>query len=124
MRWLLLEVSDVLAWRKSLSSLDQRRVARAYDALASAGPQLGRPLVDRLEGSSIHNLKELRIRGSAGSEFRVLFVFDPARQAVLLVAGDKKGEWESWYQKQIQVAEIRYREHLDQISRSGTSKKS
>ena len=124
MRWLLLEGSEVLAWRKSLSSLDQRRVARAYDALASTGPQLGRPLVDRLEGSSIHNLKELRIRGSAGSEFRVLFAFDPERHAVVLVAGDKKGEWESWYQKQIQVAEIRYRAHLDQISRSGTSKKS
>ena len=44
--------------------------------------------VDRITGSSLRNLKELRSRS-----IRVLFVFDEARQAVLLVAGDKRGQW-------------------------------
>ena len=44
-----------------------------------------------MKGSKLHNLKELR-PGSAGtSEARLLFVFDPTRRAVLLVAGDKAG---------------------------------
>jgi hypothetical protein len=66
---------------------------------------LGRPLVDHVEHSSIQNLKELR-PGSAGrSEIRVLFVFDPWRSAILLVAGDKSGNWRQWYREAIPRAE-------------------
>jgi hypothetical protein len=38
----------------------------------------------------------------------MLFVFDPARQAVLLVAGDKAGNWETWYRDNLPIAEQRY----------------
>lgn len=87
-------------------------VESAIDLLAERGPQLGRPLVDRIKGSRYHNMKELR-PGSAGtSEVRILFVFDPARCAVLLVVGDKAGSWDSWYNANIPVAEQRYDEHL------------
>ncbi len=80
-------------------------VTAAIDQLEADGPNLGRPLVDRIEDSKIHNLKELR-PGSAGtSEVRILFVFDPERQAVLLVAGDKTGRWNRWYDENIPVAE-------------------
>jgi hypothetical protein len=34
-----------------------------------------------------------------------LFVFDPWRAAVLLVAGDKSGNWRQWYQETIPRAE-------------------
>ncbi|MBF6163383.1 type II toxin-antitoxin system RelE/ParE family toxin [Streptomyces gardneri] len=44
---------------------------------AERGPELGRPLVDRIQSSALHNLKELRPRNPAGSEIRMLFVFDP-----------------------------------------------
>jgi hypothetical protein len=43
---------------------------------------------------------------------RILFVFDPERAAVLLVAGDKAGQWNAWYPKAIQAAEERYRRWL------------
>ncbi len=34
---------------------------------------------------------------SAGrSEMRILFIFDPERRAVLLVAGDKASNWKRW----------------------------
>jgi hypothetical protein len=53
-------------------------------------------------------MKELR-PGSAGrSEIRILFAFDPARTAVLLVAGDKAGDWRKWYDRNIPVADERY----------------
>nr|WP_245923259.1 type II toxin-antitoxin system RelE/ParE family toxin [Actinoplanes atraurantiacus] len=38
----------------------------------------------------------------------MLFVFDPWSQAVLLVAGNKAGDWSRWYKKAIPVAEGAY----------------
>jgi hypothetical protein len=73
---------------------------------------LGRPLVDSLAGTVISNMKELR-PGSAGStEVRILFVFDPWRSAILLVAGDKSGRWQTWYRKAIPKAERLYQVYL------------
>lgn len=46
------------------------------------GPALGRPLVDTLTGSSLLNLKELRPGSRGRSELRLLFVFDPDREAI------------------------------------------
>jgi len=58
------------------------------------GPDVGRPLVERVKGSRLHNLKELRPASTGGTEVRILFVFDPVREMVLLVAGDKSGNWQ------------------------------
>ena len=64
--------------------------------------------MDRVTGSRLHNLKELR-PGSAGkTEIRILFIFDPQRRAILLVAGDKAGHWTRWYRDAIKLAEDRY----------------
>ena len=63
--------------------------------------------MDRITGSRLHNLKELR-PGSAGkTEIRILFIFDPQRRAVLLVAGGKAGSWTRWYRDAIKLAEDR-----------------
>lgn len=80
----------------------------AIDMLAEIGPGLGRPLVDTLQGSSISNLKELRPRSGRDVAVRLLFVFDPWSQAVLLVAGNKAGNWSKWYKMAIPAAEIAY----------------
>lgn len=106
---LLLEVES---WLLALDDDSYDQVAAAIDKLESDGPTLGRPLVDRIEGSRHHNMKELR-PGSAGrSEIRILFAFDPKRRAVLLVAGDKAGDWSKWYARNISVADGRYDEWL------------
>lgn len=62
-------------------------VEHAIDRLADVGPTLGRPLVDTLEHSELRNLKELRPGSRGRSEIRMLFVFDPDRAAIFLVAG-------------------------------------
>ena len=80
----------------------------AIDLLAVTGPGLGRPLVDTLQGSSIPNLKELRPRSGRDVAIRLLFVFDPWSQAVLLVAGNKADNWSRWYESAIPVAEMAY----------------
>lgn len=85
-------------------------VTAAIDMLEDNGPTLGRPIVDRIKGSASHNMKEIR---PAGTNIRILFVFDPARNAVLLVAGDKTNDWKGWYDTNIPIADDRYRRWLN-----------
>lgn len=112
MVWDVRVLDEVEAWLLDLDDDSYDQVAAAIDKLAEDGPTLGRPLVDRIEGSRHHNMKELR-PGSAGrSEVRILFAFDPQRRAVLLVAGDKAGDWTKWYRRNIPIANERYDEWL------------
>ncbi|MFC0546979.1 type II toxin-antitoxin system RelE/ParE family toxin [Kutzneria chonburiensis] len=108
-------VDEVDAWLLALARSDPNtanQVEAAIDMLAEGGPGLGRPLVDRIKGSTVHNLKELRPGSRGASEIRILFVFDPGRRAILLVAGDKAGDWSGWYRKAVPLAERRYAVHL------------
>lgn len=41
-----------------------------------------------------------------------MFVFDVEREAVILVAGDKAGQWSRWYRENIPIAEQRFEQHL------------
>ncbi|MET8866940.1 type II toxin-antitoxin system RelE/ParE family toxin [Nonomuraea sp. NPDC004580] len=110
--WEIRVTNEILAWINALDERSRVQAVDAIDRLAEAGPSLGRPLVDKLEGSQVHNLKELR-PGSAGrSEIRILFVFDPWRSAILLVGGDKSGDWSGWYRQAIPRAEELYAKYL------------
>ena len=80
--------------------------------LAEFGPNLGRPTVDTLKGTSHANMKEMRFNWM-GDVWRVDFAFDPQRQAVLLVGGDKSGvDQKRFYKRLISVADNRYSQHL------------
>jgi len=84
--------------------------------LAEFGPNLGRPTVDALKGSRHANMKELRFSWN-GQVWRVAFAFDPQRQAILLVGGDKGGaDQRRFYKRLINVADRRYDEHLGTLT--------
>ena len=111
MAWIVVLLEEVETWYDNLCVDDEKTaalVAAAIDLLEQDGPGLARPLADRIEGSKLHNLKELRPGSSGGSEVRILFAFDPKRQAILLVAGDKSGQWSDWYAENIPTAEERF----------------
>ncbi|RZU73408.1 hypothetical protein EV384_1811 [Micromonospora kangleipakensis] len=91
------------------------QVAAAIDILAREGPTLGRPLVDRVKGSDYKNMKELRPGSSGSTEIRILFAFDPNRAAILLVAGNKAGNWKGWYETNILEADKLFAEHLRKL---------
>lgn len=115
--WEVVLLTPVEEWFLDLCESDPttaNRVMEALDHLAEAGPGLGRPMVDRIHGSRLHNLKELRSGSTGRTEIRLLFVFDVEREAVILVAGDKAGQWNRWYRENIPVAERRYEEYLVQ----------
>jgi hypothetical protein len=116
--WEVVLVAEVDQWFDELVETDwdtAELIEDAIDMLAANGPTLGRPLVDRLKGAEHHHMKELRPGSTKGSEIRIIFAFDPVRRAVLLVAGDKAGNWSGWYDRNIPVAEKRYAEHPDTI---------
>ena len=76
---------------------------------------MGRPDVDTLNDSRYANMKELRFRADGGV-WRVAFAFDPRRNAILLVAGDKSGVSEAkFYKRLIDKADKRYKEHLENL---------
>jgi hypothetical protein len=105
--WQIYIANEVRDWLDHLDDTTHTRVVHAIDTLAEAGPGLGRPLVDTIHGSSIANLKELR-----PGTVRILFAFDPWRSSILLVAGDKAGQWNTWYRDAIPLAEQRYERYL------------
>lgn len=85
--------------------------------LAEFGPNLGRPTVDTLKGARHANMKELRFSWN-NQAWRVAFAFDPQRQAILLVAGNKSGaNQRRFYKWLIQVADERYDAYLDHLTR-------
>ncbi len=104
MSWAIVVVEPALSWLHQLRSTDRAtliQISKAITALQREGPALGRPLVDTLKGSVLPNLKELRPGSTGTSEVRLLFVFDPTRQAVILVGGDKAGKWSGWYRERL-----------------------
>ncbi len=114
MAWSVKVTEEYAAWFTALIKDDLAsvvQVAQAVAALREEGPTLGRPLVNRIQGSRIHHLKELRPGSQGRSEIRVLFAFDPARSALLLLGGDKAGNWQRWYRENIPVAEQLYLEY-------------
>jgi hypothetical protein len=113
--WVVLLTDEVAEWLAALDEEDPKTAeltAAAINLLKEEGPALLRPLADTVKGSSIKKLKELRPGSSGSSEIRILFVFDPWRQAILLVAGDKSTDWKGWYRKALKDAERLYAEHL------------
>lgn len=84
----------------------------AIELLEDHGPQLGRPLVDTVSTSRHKNMKELRPGSSGRSELRILFAFDAVRSAIMLIAGDKTGNWTCWYKTSIPSADDLFNDHL------------
>lgn len=116
MEWEVEYTNEFLAWWETLVEDDQEAVGGAVEILQEDGPALGRPLVDTIKGSRHSNMKELR---PAGTNIRVLFVFDPRRMAILLIGGDKTNHWGAWYEEMIPVADELYNEHLAILREEG-----
>jgi hypothetical protein len=91
----------------------QDELAALIGLLQQSGPHLKRPHCDTLNGSKHANMKELRFSAADGV-WRVAFAFDSARQAVLLVGGDKSGVSSGkFYKALIRRADERFSDWLE-----------
>jgi hypothetical protein len=118
MTWEVNATNEFAEWYAELTQPEQDELIAIVELLAEHGPGLDRPYADRIKGSTIHNMKELRPRGTA-KHLRVLFVFDPRRQAILLVGGNKSGQWVAWYSTAIPLAERLYADYLNDLRNEG-----
>lgn len=99
-------------WQLALDAASQSTVDATVRLLEERGPMLSRPFADTLKGSRFANMKELRVRAGRRA-IRIAFAFDPARTAILLVAGDKRGVNERlFYRRLIAEADSLFAEHL------------
>lgn len=93
----------------------RRELAAMIRLLEQFGPELRRPHCDTLKASRHANMKELRFSAADGV-WRVAFAFDPKRQAMLLVAGDKSGLSEKRFYKALPTrADDRFDRHLAEL---------
>jgi hypothetical protein len=111
-------------WWNGLSMEEQESVTYSVDLLARLGVQLKFPHSSGISGSRYAHMRELRIQHQ-GRPYRVLYAFDPRRNAVLLIGGDKTGN-EQWYEASVPLADRLYERHLielEEIDNHGKSKK-
>ena len=106
----ILRTEEFIEWVKNLDVQAIKDISVDLNVLREFGPMLGRPYVDTLKGSKFKNLKELRVR-SLGRPFRILFIFDKKRRAVLLIGGNK-AEKKDFYEKIIIKAEKIYLDYI------------
>jgi hypothetical protein len=113
------EVTDqFIEWYDGLPDDHAGAVEDVIEVLEDQGPALTRPLVGLIETSRYHNMKEL-IVSVDDRDLRVLFIFDPRRTAILLLGGDKTGEWSRWYQREVPRADDLYDEYLQELKEEG-----
>lgn len=106
------------AWIDALDDEEYDNVIAALEQLEEHGPVTRRPFVDTLEGSDHPNMKELRPRATkGGAHMQVLFAFDIQSRAIMLVAGDKAGNWTKWYATNIPIADRLFTEHQERLKK-------
>jgi hypothetical protein len=105
------------AWWDALDEDEQESVAASVELLRQVGPHLSRPHADTLFGSKHSNMKELRTQ-HRGRPLRTLFAFDPRRNAILLIGGDKTGD-DRFYERMIPLADRLYDEHMESLRKEG-----
>ena len=96
-------------WWNDLDQGQQEDVAAHVQVLRDRGASLAFPRSSAVHGSRIA-LRELRVQ-SGGRPLRVFYAFDPSRQAVLLIGGDKTGQ-DRFYEEMIPLAERIFQEYL------------
>lgn len=109
MAWNVVFKEPAQEWYRQLGERDRIEIDKTIRAIRASGPGLRRPLVGTISGSRHHNLREAR---SVGGHQRILFAFDPNRNAVMLVGGDKTNRWRKWYRENIPKADRIYDQHL------------
>ena len=102
-------VAQFLEWYEDLTVEEQESIRTVVTMLEAAGATLGYPQSSAVKGSKFA-MRELRVQ-HAGRPYRILYAFDPVRQAVLLMGGDKTGD-DRWYEKAIRVADRLFAEYL------------
>lgn len=112
--WNINQTKDFQEWFDRADKKLQVNIVEHVELLRQMGPLLGRPHADTIKGSSIRNLKELRFSsGEKVIRLFFFFVFDPERNGVLLIGGNKSSSGsKTFYKDMISKSEKIYSNYL------------
>ncbi len=116
-QWTVEYTDEFELWWLEQTEPVQEKCAVVVDLLSRSGPTLGFPYSSSIVGST-YALRELRIQ-CGGNPYRILYVFDPRRNALLLLGGDKTGN-DNWYEENVPKAESIYEQYLKEIEEETT----
>jgi DNA-binding Xre family transcriptional regulator len=109
--WRLVVHPEVRTWLDEIRELDRLTAALIAHTLQyvfeGSGPDERPPLVGRLKGSRVRQLKELRPASGGRIEVRLLFTCDGDRRMALLAASDRVANWNRWHREAVPLAETR-----------------
>ena len=109
----IIEFTDEFELRYlGLETSDAAAVNHYVDLLEAKGVTLAFPYCSGIESSKL-KLRELRVQ-SGGRPLRVIYAFDPLRQAVLLIGGDKTGD-DRFYETFVPKAEALWIKYLAEL---------
>ncbi len=106
----VITTDEFAAWYHGLDERDGETVDRVVGRLEVEGIRLGFPHSSAIEGSRLP-LRELR---APGRPIRIFYAFDPNRDAVLLIGGDKTGD-DRFYERMTPMAERIWSEYLREV---------
>ena len=110
MAWDIEVTDEFKAWWNGLTEPERISVERAVLLLEDRGPHLPFPYSSAVNGSRHSAMRELRVQHQ-GHPYRVLYIFDPRRVALLLLGGDKAGD-DRWYVRNVPLADRLYDDYL------------
>jgi len=111
--WIITRSKEIATWIAKLDDDSKEAILKRLIILQNIGPSLGRPYVDTVKQSKYKNMKEMRIQ-TKEHVLRIFFAFDPKRQIVLLIGGDKRND-KNFYDRMIQKADQIYENHLKRL---------
>ena len=120
-QWTIMYRPRYRAWFGTCGEALQDEILAHVEVLQTMGPNLGRPRVDHIKSSTHQNMKELRVQFQ-GDPVCILFAFDPARRAVLLLGGAKTGD-DRWYRRNVPLADQEFTSHLQEMQKDKTKDK-
>ena len=118
--WEVEATDEFKAWWGDLTEVERISVERSVLLLEERGPNLPFPYSGRVNGSRHAAMRELRVQHQ-GRPYRVLYVFDPRRVAILLLGGDKTGD-DRWYERNVPLADRLYDNYLAGIKEEDGAK--
>jgi hypothetical protein len=103
-------------WFAALDDADGEAIVRVVARLEERGVLLGYPHSSAIEGTK-QPLRELRVQ-SRGKPLRIFYAFDPSRDAVLLIGGDKTGD-DRFYERMVPIAGRLWEQYLEECFGNG-----
>ena len=118
MAWEVEVTEEFKSWWNGLTEDEQVSVGTTVGLLIEEGPNLSFPHSSKMNGSRHSAMRELRVQHQ-GRPYRVLYIFNPRRTAILLLGGDKTGD-DRWYEKNVPHADRIYDQYLKELQKEKT----